>query len=156
MPFDRAVVSTPGSERMFSLFGEPTRLHATAAQTGGSIGIWESDIPPGRGVGRHRHTREDEVFYVLAGTFRFSCGDEEHVLGQGGRITLPRNVSHAWVNIGDAPGRLLSIVTPGGFEEFFLAAEARGLRPPQDAAALAELEAGFGVPDSAFLPPVTA
>lgn len=153
MPFDRAVVSSPTSYRFAPIFGAPAIFHATGAETGDAIGIWESTIPAGRGVGPHRHTREDEVFYVLAGTFRFHCGDETVELGVGGCIVLPRNVRHWWSNIGDGDGRLLSIVTPGGFERLFAEADRLGLRPPQDAARLAQLEFDFGVVESAFLPP---
>lgn len=154
MPFDRAIVSNPASYRLAPIFGDPTIFHATGEETGGAIGIWESTIPPGRGVGPHRHTREDEVFYVLEGTFRFHCGEDTVDLGAGGCVALPRNVRHWWTNIGATDGRLLSIVTPGGFERLFAEAERLGLRPPEDAERLAQLEFEFGVVESAFLPQV--
>lgn len=150
--FVRAVVSDPSSYRVVNALGGQI-LHATAEQTGGSLGILEGVIPPGVGIGQHRHTREDEAFYVLSGRFRFWCGDDSFELGAGGCAVLPRHVRHRWTNISDEPGRLLIIVSPGGFERFFIEVEKRGLVPPRDAEQLAQLELSLGVDESPFMPP---
>ena len=68
--FDRAV---------FFLRESPTPAggtHATAIETDGAVGIFEGVIPRGHSVHWHTHTRETECFYVVAGRFRFWCGDD--------------------------------------------------------------------------------
>jgi quercetin dioxygenase-like cupin family protein len=84
------------------------------------MGIFEGFIAPGHGVHWHTHTREDETFRVIEGRFRFWCGDQVAEGGAGTTIVGPRRIPHRWQNVGDTEGRLLFIVTPGGFEGFFI------------------------------------
>jgi mannose-6-phosphate isomerase-like protein (cupin superfamily) len=67
----------------------------------------------------HRHTREDEHSIVLTGEIGFRSDDSEVVLGPGGYITKPRGQMHAMWNAGSKPGRIVEIITPGGFENYF-------------------------------------
>jgi quercetin dioxygenase-like cupin family protein len=113
------VISLPGRERIIYPFGEKQIVHATAEETGGAMGIFEGFVAPGHGVHWHTHTREDEVFRVIEGRFRFWCGDHSEEGGPGTTIVGPRNIPHRWVNVGESEGRLLFVVTPGGFERFF-------------------------------------
>lgn len=113
------VLSLPGRERIIYPFGEKQIVHATAEESGGILGAFEGFIAPGHGVHWHTHTREDELFRVIEGRFRFWCGDQTEEGGPGTTVFGPRNVPHRWQNVGDSEGRLLFVVTPGGFERFF-------------------------------------
>ncbi|MBR0674126.1 cupin domain-containing protein [Roseomonas soli] len=118
----------------------------TAAESGGSVGVFKDTVPPGEGPPLHLHQREDEVFHILEGRFRLWCGDRRWDVGPGETALLPRGVPHTYRNIGDGPGRKLVVVTPGGFEAMFGVAAERGLRLPEDVAAFAELAGRrFGV-----------
>jgi mannose-6-phosphate isomerase-like protein (cupin superfamily) len=145
MAFDRAVVSSPDQGLAFDKWGRRNVMHATALQTGGAIGIWEAWPAAGTGVPMHVHSREDEVFRVLEGNFRFWCGGEEYQAGPGFTIVLPRHVPHGFLNVGETAGRLLTMVMPGGFEGIFLEIEKLGDDP--DPAALAALDEKYGVRD---------
>lgn len=126
--FDRAFVALPGRERLARHgHGGPILIRATAGETGGAYGIWETVSPPGTGPGRHVHTRETEIFQVLQGTCRMWCGEEEFEAPPGTLVVLPPHVPHAWINISDGPGRMLGMVTPGGFEQMFLDIAAENL-----------------------------
>jgi hypothetical protein len=57
--------------------------------------------------------------FVLAGEIGFRSDDSEVVLGPGGYITKPRGQMHAMWNAGSEPGRIVEIITPGGFENYF-------------------------------------
>jgi quercetin dioxygenase-like cupin family protein len=77
----------------------------------------------------HRHTREDEYSYVLEGRVGALLGDEE-VFGEAGDLIFkPRNQWHTFWNAGDAPARILEIISPGGFEEAFREMHALGEDP---------------------------
>lgn len=52
---------------------------------------------------------------------------------------------HTFRNIGDAPGRRLVVVTPGGFERMSVDAAARALTIPADIGAFVALAAEYGV-----------
>ena len=145
MAFTQAVVSSPETGLIFTSFGRRNIMHATAVQTGGAVGIWEAFPEPGMGVPMHTHSREDEVFRVLAGRFRFRCGSEEFIGTEGFTITLPRHVPHSFENIGDTLGHLLTLVIPGGFEQIFLDTERLGPNPSPEQ--LATLDAKYGVVD---------
>jgi quercetin dioxygenase-like cupin family protein len=143
MAFTRMVVSTPDMEkRGRAPHGSPILIHATAEETGGAFGMWETFAPPGKGPAPHIHTREAEVFRVITGTFRFFCGDDVVEGGPGTVVTLPPNVSHHWINIGDSPGQMMAIVSPGGCEQIFI--EIAKLDRPRPAE-VAAIEKRFGI-----------
>lgn len=121
MPFEKPVLSLPGRQRVSDNGrGGGGIIHLTAEETGGMIGMWESHPAPGSGPGWHTHTRETESFHVLEGHFRYWCGDDIYDVEAGGVIALPPHIPHQWKNVGDTPGHIIGIVSPGGFERFFL------------------------------------
>ena len=65
------------------------------------------------------HTREDEYSIVTQGQIGFRSGDREVVLGAGGYITKPRGEMHTMWNAGSVPARMIEIISPAGFENFF-------------------------------------
>jgi mannose-6-phosphate isomerase-like protein (cupin superfamily) len=135
--FKKAVVSAPGRERTARTpFGARIVIHATAEETAGALGMWETFTPPGQGPAPHTHTRETEVFRVIKGHYRFRCGEEEFDALPGTVVTLPPFVPHSWCNISDEPGQMFAIVTPGGCEQLFIDIEATGARTPEEVAVL--------------------
>jgi mannose-6-phosphate isomerase-like protein (cupin superfamily) len=67
----------------------------------------------------HRHTREDEYSYVLEGRMGALLGDDVVEAGPGDLVFKPRNQWHTFWNAGDEPCRILEIISPAGFEDFF-------------------------------------
>ncbi len=67
----------------------------------------------------HRHTRKDEHSIVLEGQIGFRSDSDEVVPGPGGYITRPRGQTRAMWNAGQVPGRIIEVITPGGFESYF-------------------------------------
>jgi len=67
----------------------------------------------------HLHTREDEYSFVLEGRMGALLGDEVVEAGPGDLVFKPRNQWHTFWNAGDAPCRILEIIAPAGFEQFF-------------------------------------
>lgn len=95
---------------VFKLFGR---------DTGGQVSIVEHPFPVGALVPPHLHTREDEFSIVTAGEIGFRSGDREVVLAAGGYITKPRGELHTMWNAGSEPARMIEVITPAGFENFF-------------------------------------
>ena len=96
-------------------------LLVTAAETDGAVGVFAVDVPAGEGPPPHIHHRETETFYVLAGTFEFLFPDGSAVREAGGSFHVPPKTPHTFRNVGREAGRLLVVVTPGGFEGYFAA-----------------------------------
>ncbi len=54
---------------------------------------------------------------VLAGTYRILIEDKVFDAPVGISVTVPRGSRHSWRNISTETGRLLVILTPGGFDK---------------------------------------
>lgn len=67
----------------------------------------------------HRHSREDEFTLVTQGRFGFLLGEEVFHAGPGELVRKPRDQWHTFWNAGDEPGRVLEIISPAGFEQYF-------------------------------------
>jgi quercetin dioxygenase-like cupin family protein len=100
--------------------------------TGGAVSIVEHPFPVAALVPPHLHTREDEYSIVTEGEIGFRSGDREVVLASGGYITKPRGEMHAMWNAGPAPARMIEVISPAGFENFFRElADLTAAGPPQ-------------------------
>lgn len=140
-PFHTAAFSAPGAGTLAEAFGRHI-IRITANQTGGSLGLFEAEVPAGEGPPFHVHGAEEEFFRVLSGRFGFWCGNDHIELSEGGTIVIPRGAVHRFQNIGTDTGRLMVVMTPGGFEGFFPAVAAE---KPATEMALAALAARFNL-----------
>jgi quercetin dioxygenase-like cupin family protein len=103
-------VPIPGFGAVFKLYSR---------DNGGEVAIVEHPFAVGTITPPHRHTREDEHSIVIEGEIGFRSDADEVVLGPGGYITKPRGQMHAMWNAGAVPGRIIEVITPGGFENYF-------------------------------------
>ena len=138
-PFTAAAIARAGDFAESLALGHH-RILVTAAETGGSVGVWEEIVAPGWGPPLHVHNGEDEMFHVLEGRIRIWCGEETLEVTAGTTAVLPRGVRHRFENVGETVARILVAVTPGGFETFFLDAEAL---PDQSEAAVLKLAKNY-------------
>lgn len=103
------------------------------------------DVPPGGFVPAHLHTKEEEGYFVLEGELTLTIGEDTRTLAAGdfGHV-LPRTI-HGYANTSSAPVRFLAWTVGGPIDEFFEAMSQNVKRMPQDAPAMAEITARFGV-----------
>ena len=96
------------------------RFMVDGAESGGGFSLVEHPMSPrALAAPLHRHLREDEYSYVLEGRVGALLGDDVVIGEPGDLIFKPRNQWHTFWNAGDAPARLLEIISPAGFERFF-------------------------------------
>ena len=88
------------------------------AETGGRLAIVEEVIRRGAELPRHLHHWEDEALYVLDGELAVCLGGEWRRVPAGGAVLLSRGVEHAVAVVG-AAARVLTVLTPAGFEGFY-------------------------------------
>jgi quercetin dioxygenase-like cupin family protein len=108
---------------------------ATGDTTGGRLWVQEARGARGYAAPLHRHTREDEAFYVLDGELTVYVGDETIPVEPGSFLWAPRDVPHAYC-VESEEARFLAFSTAPGFDRFFFdtgePAGALTLPPPPD------------------------
>jgi|SRR5215471_2062254 len=144
-PADLAAFLGPNEGPTVWFLRNRVTVKATAQTTGGAYGLIESWIAPGFSPPLHVHHAEDEAFYVLEGELTMRCGDRTFRAKPGAFVFLPRDVPHTFVVEGEAPARMLTLLSPGGCEAMFVEGgrlpEHDGLPPatPPDVEALKQL-----------------
>src|SRR5213083_1834857 len=89
-------------------------------ECGGGFSLVEHPMPPRRlAAPLHRHTREDEYSFVLEGRMGALLGDDVVYAEVGDLVYKPRDQWHTFWNAGEEPCRILEIISPAGFEQFF-------------------------------------
>ncbi len=96
------------------------RFLIDGAETGGRFAFLEHPMSPrALAAPLHRHSREDEYSFVLEGRMGALLGDDVVEAGPGELVFKPRNQWHTFWNAGDEPCRILEIISPAGFEQYF-------------------------------------
>jgi len=131
--------------KALNVFGNLITIRVDSRDNGGLVAVVEEVDKPGKGPPRHVHSREDEVFYVLKGTYRIWHGDEIVEGGPGTVVVAPRNVPPTFQNIGKTSGRIMAVIMPGGLEGFFKEVDRRGLKMPADEVAVNALRKTYGL-----------
>jgi quercetin dioxygenase-like cupin family protein len=91
------------------------------AQTNGAFSLVEHPLDPGRLVApMHTHHREDEYSFVLEGELTAQIGTEVIAVPAGTLLLKPRGVPHTVWNATTQPARFLEIISPAGFENYFV------------------------------------
>jgi len=116
---------------------------ARSGDTSGAYSLFEVRDAPGGGPPLHRHSREDEAFYVLEGEYEVHSQDGLVTrAGPGTYVFVPRGTVQAYKCVGPGQGRMLVMASPGGLEVFF---EALSKVDGGDFAAVAAVAAANGI-----------
>ena len=129
----------------------PTTRLAGAGSNDASLSLFEINVPANRaGAPPHRHTHEDEFFYVREGAVTFMADGEQKTISPGGLAMLPRGGTHAMWNAGNEDAILLVGASAGKFDDFFDAvamevASAGDLTPPEIGEIIDHIGAARGI-----------
>ena len=112
----------------------PPGWRVTGDNTLGAFSFSESIAQPGTaGPVPHRHSREDELWYILEGQLEFRIGERGErtfVAGPGETVFGPRGIPHTFRAVGTIPARYVFVVAPAGLEKFFAERAALGKEIP--------------------------
>jgi quercetin dioxygenase-like cupin family protein len=90
------------------------RFRLEAAQTGGSLTMFEFLVPPSAQVPvPHSHEAFDETVYGLAGVTTWGLEGKQVRVGPGDVLFIPRGQVHHFANLDTQDARELSVITPG-------------------------------------------
>ena len=125
--------------------GLGNRLLVRSDRTDGRFAMLEHTLAPrALGAPMHTHRNEDEYSFVLSGRMSAMVGDEVVDAGPGELVVKPRGVPHAFWNAIDGETRVLELISPGGFEQYFAdLAPILGADGPPDFAAMGQVQARY-------------
>jgi quercetin dioxygenase-like cupin family protein len=90
------------------------RFAVEGEQSGGSLAVFEFDVPAGARVPvAHSHDGYEETIYGLEGVLTWTIEGTPTEVGPGEALFIPRGAVHHFDNIGDVDATALAIVTPG-------------------------------------------
>jgi quercetin dioxygenase-like cupin family protein len=90
------------------------RFAVEGEQSGGSVAVFEFDVPAGARVPvAHSHDGYEETIYGLAGVLTWTIEGSATDVGPGKAVCIPRGAVHHFDNTGDVDATALAIVTPG-------------------------------------------
>lgn len=140
MPTATRHILGPAEGESVNLLKLGVRFMIDGEETGGAFSLVEHPLPP-RALGApiHTHRNEDEYSYVLEGRTGVQLGDDIVEAGPGELVFKPRGVKHAFWNAGDEPARLLEIISPAGFENYFRELAPLLASPERDEQAIGEV-----------------
>jgi len=119
-------------------------------QSGGSVAVFEFDVPAGTSVAAgHSHDGYEETIYGLEGILTWTIEGTPIDVAPGEALCIPRGAVHQFDNPHDVDARALAIVTPGVlgphyFREIAAILDAAAGGPP-DYAALGEVMRSHGI-----------
>lgn len=97
----------------------PVNIKLASDATGGAFSVFQMVLPPGIGMQLHRHP-QDELTYVIDGQLEVQLGDNIFQAGPGDIGNFTSNTPHGFYNVGTGMAKVMTVMTPGGFEQFYL------------------------------------
>ena len=149
MATERSAMVAPEEGEVVLRGGVGVIRKISAAATGGAFSVVEHPLEPGAlAAPPHTHADVDEYSFVIEGEIGVLMGEETFKAAAGSYVLKVRGVPHTFWNPGPRPARVLEIISPAGFEEYF--EELAGILSstqtgePPDFARIAEMAGRYG------------
>jgi len=131
----KILVLGPQDHRMhepLDVLGEPGLVKLAGSDTDNAVAVVHLTVPKLAGPPVHRHSKEDEWFFVLDGELTWEVDGQRFTGGAGASAFAPRGTAHAFQNFRDEVAHILVMVTPAGLDRFFedVTALNKGLSQP--------------------------
>ena len=88
-------------------FGLDLKVLLSTEDTSGAISVLMGWHKPGEGPGDHVHFSQEEMFFIVEGTYEMTVGGRTTMAGPGTIVFIPRNVVHARLEPAGWSGSLL-------------------------------------------------
>jgi mannose-6-phosphate isomerase-like protein (cupin superfamily) len=115
----KALVSEAGEGLPVHVLGADLKIKISSRDTNGAFAVFEGRTLPLEGPPLHRHTDQDEYWFIVKGEYRFEVDGREIYASAGATVFAPRGSSHTFQNWGTEPGWTITTVVPGGVDLFF-------------------------------------
>ena len=96
------------------LGGMAVRFLVDGEESGGSVAVFEFDVPTGTKVAApHSHDGYEETIYGLEGVLTWTIEGTPIDVGPGQALLIPRGAVHQFDNPGTVDAKAFAVVTPG-------------------------------------------
>lgn len=114
------LVIAPGEGESVDLGSLGVICKIEGGETDGRFSVIDHPIPPRTlAAPLHFHRREGEYSYVLEGRMGGLLGEQIVEAEPGSWVFKPRGEWHTFWNPGDMPCRIIEVISPAGFENYF-------------------------------------
>ena len=114
-----SVLVAPGEGEVV-LQGGVGVIRKISAASDGAFSVVEHPLEPGAlAAPPHTHADVDEYSFVIEGEIGVLMGEETFRAPAGSYVLKVRGVPHTFWNPGPEPARVLEIISPAGFEQYF-------------------------------------
>jgi quercetin dioxygenase-like cupin family protein len=115
----KSILQKDGDGEVWNVLGEKITCKVQGLETFGRFTVVEEVSPPKGAVPPHLHNQTDEVIYILEGQYELTIDGLTTIAGKGETFVIPRKTPHGFRNLLDTDSKMLAIITPSGFENFF-------------------------------------
>jgi quercetin dioxygenase-like cupin family protein len=117
----RATIVKPEQAQSIRPFGLDMKVLLATEASGGAISVIMAWHKPGEGPPDHVHFSQEEMLFVVEGSYALTVDDQTSTVGPGTIVFIPRNVVHRFKNVGDTTACMLDWSLPGGQDHYFKA-----------------------------------
>lgn len=110
--------SAPSPENTRAIPGAVFNFLAMGNATDNRHALIKISVHRGAEPPAHTHSREDESYFVLEGSVRYSIGDDELTVNAGEYVYLPKDVPHSFKILSDK-AEVLMWISPAGLDQWF-------------------------------------
>jgi len=115
----QATIVRPEQALPIKAFGLDLKILLTTEATGGAISVLMGWHKPGEGPPDHVHFNQEEMFFIVEGTYELTIDGQTSKAGPDAIVFIPRNVVHRFKNVGDTTACMLDWTLPGGQDHYF-------------------------------------
>jgi len=110
--------SAPSSKNTRAIPGAVFHFLAKGSETEGRHALIKILVERGAEPPAHTHSREDESYFILKGSIRYTVGEEKLTVNEGGYVYLPKDVPHSFEILSDR-AEVLMWLSPAGLDQWF-------------------------------------
>jgi quercetin dioxygenase-like cupin family protein len=110
--------SAPSPENTRAIPGAVFNFLAMGNETEGRHSLIKISVQRGAEPPAHTHSREDESYFILKGSVRYTIGADQLTVNEGEYVYLPKDVPHSFQILSEQ-AELLMWLSPAGLEQWF-------------------------------------